>query len=124
MIFIVDDDVSIRKAYKNLLYSHDLECKSFGTADEFLAHTKLNITDLIILDIKMPGMSGMDLLKEIEAKGTKVKVIIVSAFIDSSIQQQARDYGVIDVLRKPVDGEALIDLVKFHYGNEIAEARK
>jgi FixJ family two-component response regulator len=114
MIFIVDDDVSIRRAYKNLLHSNDLECKSFGTADEFLAHTKLTATDLIILDIKMPGMSGIDLLKELELRNTKVKVIIVSAFIDSGIQQRARDYGVIAVLRKPVDGDALIDLVKFH----------
>jgi two-component system response regulator FixJ len=117
MIYIVDDDVSIRKAYKNLLHSSDLECKSFGTADEFLAHTKLTAADLIILDIKMPGMSGIDLLKELEARGAKVKVIIVSAFIDSGIQQQARDYGVAAVLRKPVDGEALIDLIKYNKKN-------
>jgi FixJ family two-component response regulator len=120
MIFIVDDDVSIRKAYKNLLHSNDLDCKSFGTADEFLAQTKLTARDLIILDIKMPGMSGIDLLKELEVRYTKVKIIIVSAFIDNGIQQQAKDYGVIAVLRKPVDGEALIDLVKFHSGNETA----
>jgi FixJ family two-component response regulator len=114
MIFIVDDDASIRRAYRNLLHSHDLECKYFGTAEEFLAHTKLTSKDLIILDIKMPGMSGIDLLKELEVLDTKVKIIIVSAFIDSSIQQQARDYGVIAVLRKPVDGDALIDLIKYN----------
>jgi len=113
MIFIVDDDMSIRKAYKNLLLSNDLECRSFGTAEEFLAHTKLNTTDVIILDIKMPGMSGIDLLKELELRNTKAKIIIVSAFMDNSIQQQARDYGVVAVLRKPVDGEALIDLIKY-----------
>jgi len=119
MIFIVDDDASIRRAYKKLLNSDDLECISFGTAEDFLGQTEPIPSDFIILDIKMPGMSGIDLLKELEARGTKVKIIIVSAFINSSIQQQAREYGVVAVLRKPVDGEALIDLIKYNKSNSL-----
>ena len=119
MIFIVDDDVSIRRAYKNLLNSDDLESKSFETAEEFLGQANPIPSDFIILDIKMPGMSGLDLLKELEVRGTKVNIIIVSAFIDSGIHQQARDYGVVAVLRKPVDGEALIDLIKYNKSNSL-----
>lgn len=114
MIFIIDDDVSIRRAYKNLFNSAGLDCKSFETADEFLVRTKVTADNIIILDIKMPGISGIDLLKELEARSIKAKIIIVSAFVDSNIQQLARDYGVVAVLRKPVDGEALIDLIKYN----------
>jgi FixJ family two-component response regulator len=120
MIFIVDDDTSIRKAYKNLLRSNDLDCKSFGAAEDFLAHTKPTASDCIILDLKMPGMSGIDLLKELAARGIKIPIIIVSAYADSSTQQQAKNYGVLAVLRKPVNGDALIDLIKFYTRNETA----
>jgi FixJ family two-component response regulator len=114
MVYLIDDDMSIRRAYEFFLGSAGMDFISFGSAEEFLDEAKPVFNDLIILDLCMPGMSGCDLLKKLYQDNSSIPVIVVSAFDDQHNREICRKYGVREFLRKPVDGEALIDLIKYN----------
>lgn len=112
MVYIIDDDISIRRAFELFLESAELEFESYGSANEFLALAKPSKNDLIVLDISMPEMSGFDLLDILSQEKNQIPVIVVSAFDELQSTESYKKYGVKQFLRKPVDGEALIDLIK------------
>jgi len=113
MIYIIDDDKYVRRGFDILFKSAGLECDSFGSAEEFLelAHTSEN--DVIILDMHMPGMNGCELLEHLAKNEIFLPVIIVTAFDEPASRECAKNYGAVAYLRKPVDSEALIDLIKY-----------
>lgn len=116
MIHIIDDDKCVREGFTMLFKSADIECNSYENAEEFLKLFDMNRKDLIILDMHMPGISGGDLLEIISKKGLRLPVIIVTAYNDEASRKYAKNYGVIAYLHKPVDSEALLDLIKFNAG--------
>jgi two-component system response regulator FixJ len=113
MVHIIDDDSSIRRAIKMLAKSANFEIDDFSGADEFLQCESIKDGDCLILDINMPGKNGFELLKELEVRGTKVKVIILTAFDDSGNRELARSFGVKAFFRKPCDSQALIDTINY-----------
>jgi len=113
MIYIIDDDQSVRRGFGILLKSAGFECTSFGSAEEFLEQSKPAGSDLIILDYHLPGKSGCDLLEHFVRVKLHVPVIIITAFDDQISRDCAKKYGALAYLRKPVDGEALVDLIKY-----------
>ena len=113
MIYIIDDDQHVRRGFDMLLKAGGFESKSYSSAEEYLEKSKLTDTDIIILDYHLPGMTGCDLLKYLENKKLHFPVVMITAFDDRFSRDCAKKYGVLAYLRKPVDGDALIDIIKY-----------
>ncbi len=111
MIYVIDDDESVRKAFNRLLRSVDLEVETFASAEEFLKNQKLNKNSCIIIDIRMPGMTGFDLQRKLMALGSQIPVIVISASEDAQVREQARELGAVAFFRKPIDDQALLDAI-------------
>jgi FixJ family two-component response regulator len=114
MIYLIDDDKSVRRAFELFLKSAGLEYKSFENANDFFALFSPETHDILVLDLHLPGISGIDLLEKFSRESTYLPVIVVTAFDDLSSREACRKYGVKAYLRKPVDGEALMDLIKYN----------
>jgi len=118
VIYIVDDDESVRVALLMLMRSADFEAQAFASAEEFLERVSLTRHDCIILDLRMPGMDGFDLLERLSSGKLEVPVIVVSAFDDRQSRARARRMKVRAYFRKPVDDQALIDAIQWSLGEE------
>jgi FixJ family two-component response regulator len=114
MISIIEDDLSVREAIEVLLKSAGMKYQSFDSAEQFLSRFEPCQEDIIVLDLNLPGMNGCTLLEEINPDGTKIQVIVTTAFDDPDSRKLCKQYGVKAFLRKPVDGEALLDLIKYN----------
>jgi FixJ family two-component response regulator len=117
MIAIIDDDKSVRRGFKFLLESAGFKCTYYGSAEDFLENWQKDEKDLLILDMHMPGMGGCDLLKYLKEKEIFIPVIVSTAYDEQESRECSKKYGAIAYLRKPIDGEALIDLIKFAFQN-------
>jgi FixJ family two-component response regulator len=117
MIYIIDDDKSVRRSFELLLNSAGLETKSYAGANEFLDVYRQDEGDLLILDIHMPDMDGCTLLKILRKQNVTIPVIVVTAYDEQESRRSAEEYGVLNYLVKPVDGETLIELITNHINN-------
>jgi FixJ family two-component response regulator len=118
VIYIVDDDEFVRVALLMLMRSADFEAQAFASGEEFLERVSLTHNDCIILDLRMPGMDGFDLLEKLSSGKLQVPVIVVSAFDDRQSRERARRLRVRAYFRKPVDDQALIDAIQWSLGEE------
>ncbi len=118
MIYIIDDDQNVRDGFMMLLNSVRLECSCFESAEEFLKNYKAKANDLIILDMQLTGMNGCALLEKMDMKGLHLPVIVITAFDEPKYRECCKEYGVLAYLRKPVDSEALIDIIKYNLENQ------
>ncbi len=113
MIYIIDDDQNVRDGFTMLLKSAGFECSAFECAEMFLKGYEAKTKDLLILDMHLIGMSGCTLLEKLKEKGLHLPVIVITAFDEPKYRECCREYGVMDFLRKPVDGQALMDIVNY-----------
>lgn len=111
MIYIIDDDKSVCNSFMWLLRSYEFDVQTFSSAEEFLQSAILVDNDCIVLDIRMPGMSGFDLMEKLNARGNKAPIVIVSALNDRPSRQRASELKAKAFLGKPVDDQALIDTI-------------
>ena len=111
MIYVIDDDESVRKAFKRLLRCVNFEVETFSSAEEFLKSQKSNKNGCIIIDIRMPGLTGLDLQRKLMAQGSRIPVIVISASDDAQVREQARELGAVAFFRKPIDDQALLDAI-------------
>jgi FixJ family two-component response regulator len=116
VVYVIDDDESIRRALQRLLRSADFEVRVFASAEEFLQSGNLDERACVVLDIRMPGLTGFDLQEKLASMGIRMPVIIVSAFDDADSRERARKLGAVAFFRKPVDGQALIDAIHWAAG--------
>jgi len=112
LIAIVDDDNSMRNAVQDLLQAVDLPAEAFASAEEFLKSGKQHETACLIADIRMPGMSGLELQATLRAQRCNVPIIFITAHGDERMRMQARRAGAVEFLSKPFDKEVLIDSVR------------
>ena len=122
MIYLIDDDKSVRRGFGMFLKSAGYDYTSFESAENFLDMFKPVNGDLIVLDLSLPGMNGCDLVRKFSEEGYHVPIIVVTSLDDSGSRGLCRKFGVKAFLRKPVDGEALIDLIKYHLQPESLKA--
>ena len=120
-VFVVDDDPSVRKAIQRLIESVGLRCLTFGTANDFLQQVPADAPGCLVLDIRMPGASGLDLQRTLLTGGRDLPTIFVSAHADVPLTVQAMKAGALEVLTKPFNDQALLDAV--HHALAIARAR-
>ncbi len=113
MIYIIDDDQNVRDGFTMLLKSAGFKCSSFESAEEFLKNYKAGENDLLILDIHLPGMNGCLLLEHLRKNNMQLPVVIITAYDEQATRTAAKNYGAIAYLRKPVDGTALIDVIRY-----------
>ena len=100
MIFIIDDDQSMQRAFLLLLQSAGFEARTFSSASEFLDYSHISDNDCIILDLRMPGMNGFDLMAKLTVKGIHAPIICVTAFDDAKSREQARELGGSGIFHK------------------------
>jgi FixJ family two-component response regulator len=112
LVVIVDDDDSMRSAVQDLLEAVGLPARGFASAEEFLSSGQQHETACLITDIRMPGMSGLELQAELNAKRCRIPIIFITAHGDEKMRLQARREGAVEFLSKPFDNEVLLDGVR------------
>ena len=113
IVYIVDDDISVRKAMKRLIRSADMEAKTFASTPEFLSSKFQEQNACLIVDVKMPGQSGLELQEKLIARGSKLPVIFITGFDSPASRDQAKKAGAAGYLKKPVDDQALLDTIQW-----------
>lgn len=106
---VVDDDQSVRESLPDLLREFGYTVRAFSSANEFLADTDIEQTACLVLDVAMPGMSGIDLQEELDRRGYKIPIVFITARNDASIRKRVLERGAADVLQKPFSDIALRD---------------
>jgi FixJ family two-component response regulator len=112
VVVVIDDDESVRIALHELLKSVGLPVRSFATAEEFLKSGQQRLTGCLIADIRMPGMSGLELQTRLNADHCRIPTIFVTAHGDEKMRMQALRAGAVEFLSKPFDDEALLERVR------------
>ena len=112
MVAIVDDDDLMRSALQGLLKSAGLLALAFASADEFLRSGHQHDTACLITDIRMPGMSGLELQAQLNADHCRIPTIFITAHGDAKMRMQAMRAGAMDFLAKPFDDEVLLESVR------------
>ena len=111
MVYVIDDDESVRKALKRLLRSADLDVETFSSAEEFLSNGRQDQNACIVMDIRMPGLTGFDLQNRLLSQRIRIPVIVISASDDWQTRERAKELGAVNFFRKPVDDQALLDAI-------------
>ena len=111
-VFVVDDDESVRGSLRFLLRSAGLESEAFGSAPEFLAAYDTAQPGCLVLDVRMPGMSGLELQRELNLRGAVIPVIFITGHGDIPMAVEAMQHGAHDFLQKPFRDEDLIERVR------------
>ncbi len=111
MIFVVDDDEAMRDSMRYLFESVNLPCKAFSSAYEFMAFCDVRVPACLVLDLRMPGMSGMELLENLSAQGHQLRVIVITGHGDVPLAVRAMKQGAFDFLQKTFSPQHLLDRV-------------
>src|SRR2546428_10161406 len=112
VVCIVDDDASLRRGLRNLLMSVGFRVETFQSAEAFLESVHPENTGCVVLDLRMAGMSGLDLLRHLTATGSRIPVIILTAHGDDETRQQSLQSGAVAFLTKPFQSATLLDAVR------------
>jgi FixJ family two-component response regulator len=107
-VFIVDDDAGVRDSLAMLLELKGFHTRTFAAADAFLAEYRPEWPGCLVLDLRMPGMSGLELQAELARRGSTLPVIIITAHGDVATTRSALKGGAVDFIEKPIDDEALV----------------
>ena len=112
LVFVIDDDASMREAIGRLLRAIGLTVRTFGSAREFLSTPLPDIPACVVLDVRLPGLSGLDLQREMVEKGIHVPVIFITGHGDIPMSVQAMKAGAVEFLTKPFRDQDLLDAVR------------
>jgi FixJ family two-component response regulator len=112
VIFIVDDDMALRETLRGLLQSVGLQAQSFGSAKEFLQVQLPDAPCCLILDVRLPGISGIDFQTELQNAGQHIPIIFLSGYGDVPMTVKAMKAGAVEFLTKPFRHQELLDAVR------------
>jgi FixJ family two-component response regulator len=111
MVFVVDDDASIRDAVRSLLKSVGLRSESFGSTEEFVRAVRPEMPSCLVLDVRLPGMSGLDFQADLAKRGVKIPIIFITAHGDIPMTSRAMKAGAVEFLPKPFQKKELVDAI-------------
>ena len=111
IVYVVDDDFSVREAIKSLIRSVGLRVETFGTAQEFLKSARPDAPGCVVLDVRLPGLSGLDLQRELAANGINLPVIFITGHGDIPMSVRAMKAGALEFLTKPFRDQDLLDAI-------------
>ena|SRR6266545_3993531 len=112
LIAIVDDDDSLRNSLDNLLRSVGFRAQGFSSAEAFLHANQAPDTACLILDVRLPGMNGLDLQRQMGAAHCRIPIIFVTAYADDGVRVRALEAGAVDFLSKPCREEDLLQAIE------------
>jgi FixJ family two-component response regulator len=112
LISVVDDDDSVRESLQCLIRSFGFAVEAFASAEELLNSYRLSYTRCLILDVRMPGMSGLELQRRLAAELREIPVIFITAHGDEAARSQALKDGAVDYLLKPFREEVLLEAIQ------------
>ena len=112
IVYVVDDDSSVREAIKSLIRSVGLRVETFGTAQEFLKSARPDAPGCVVLDVRLPGLSGLDLQRELAANGSNLPVIFITGHGDIPMSVRAMKAGALEFLTKPFRDQDLLDAIQ------------
>jgi len=112
IVFVVDDDASLREAIKSLLRSVGLEVEVFGTAADFLKHKFPDVPACLVLDIRLPGVSGLDFQAELAKANIHIPIVFITGHGDIPMTVRAMKAGAVEFLTKPFRDQDLLDSVQ------------
>jgi FixJ family two-component response regulator len=120
MVFVVDDDASMRPAMESLIRSVGLRVQSFPSAHDFLHYERPDAPACLVLDVRLPGLSGLDLQQELAAGPNAIPIIFITGHGDIPMSVQAMKGGAVDFLTKPFRDQQLLDAVQLAIQKDIA----
>jgi FixJ family two-component response regulator len=116
-IYIVEDDSSVRRGLERVIRSANLNAVGFSSAEDFFQSDSKTTDSCLVVDMNMPGSSGLDLLSRLRKERIGIPVIVVSARDDPKTRLDVEDAGAVGYFRKPVDSEALLDAITWALGS-------
>ena len=111
IVYVVDDDPSVRKALSRLIGASGYDAAVYESAEAFLAADVAAETECLVLDVHLPGMSGLDLQAELVESGVKCPIVFITAFDEDRPRTEALAAGATEFLRKPIDSDRLITAI-------------
>ena len=112
IVFVVDDDASVRQSLKNLVGSVGLRVEAFASAQEFLRSKLTDVPGCLVLDVRLPGLSGLDLQKRMADAGIEIPIIFITGHGDIPMTVQAMKAGAVEFLTKPFRDQDLLDAIQ------------
>ncbi|HJE70677.1 MULTISPECIES: response regulator transcription factor [Pseudomonas] len=111
LVHLVDDDASVRAAVEDLLASVGLDTRSYASAADFLERARLDAPGCLVLDVRMPGMNGLDLQQELQRRGLALPIIFITGHGDIPMSVRAMKQGALEFLTKPFRDQDLLDAI-------------
>jgi FixJ family two-component response regulator len=112
VVFVIDDDSSVREAIQNLIRSVGLRAEQFGTAQDFLRGEIPDIAGCLVLDVRLPGLSGLDLQRELASRKVTLPIIFITGHGDIPMSVRAMKAGAVEFLTKPFRDQDLLDAIQ------------
>src|ERR1700729_4268686 len=112
IVFVVDDDVSVRESLELLIRCEGWEPQTFASAQEFLAHPRTMVPSCLVLDISLPGLSGLDLQKQVAVDRSEMPIIFITGYGDVPKTVQAMKAGAVEFLTKPFSDDVLLSAIR------------
>jgi FixJ family two-component response regulator len=123
VVFVVDDDQSVREVLASLLRSVGLEVQSFGSTQEFLQSKRADAPGCLVLDVRLPGRSGLDFQRELAESGIHLPIVFITGHGDIPMSVRAMKAGAIEFLTKPFHDQELLDAVQLGIERDRARRR-
>src|SRR5262245_41856114 len=112
LVAIVDDDVSVRQSARRLIRSFGFHAEAFGSGAEFLASEYLAQAAVLVLDVRMPGMDGLEVQRRLAERGVRIPIVFLTGRASDEEERRARNGGAVEFLRKPVSKETLLRVLR------------
>lgn len=112
IVFVVDDDVRTQESLKNLIRSVGLRVEAFASAQDFLRSTRPDVPGCLVLDVRLPGLSGLDLQKRMAEVGLEIPIVFISGHGDIPMTVRAMKAGAVEFLTKPFRDQELLDAIQ------------
>jgi RNA polymerase sigma factor (sigma-70 family) len=121
---VIDDDASVRKSLERLIRSAELSVQTFSSAQDFLSRTLPDCPGCLVLDVKMPGVTGLELQEKLTAVHRFIPIIFITGFGNIPASVQAMKAGAVDFLEKPFDDKTLLDAIHRAINRDIQYRQK
>jgi FixJ family two-component response regulator len=112
VVFVIDDDASMRTAISELIEAVGISCQTFGSGQELLDATLPDVPSCLVLDVRLPGLSGLNLQRELTARGISIPIIFITGHGDIPMSVQAMKAGAVEFLTKPFRDQDLLDAIE------------
>ncbi len=124
LVFVVDDDASVRKSLVRLIKAAGYEAEAFGSVGDFLARRPYDGPCCLVLDVRMPGRTGLDLQEALRAAGRRLSIVFITGYRDVPVSVRAMKGGAVDFLTKPVDEGTLLGAIEQAVARTLADRRR